>query len=177
MIEVPLFFDTTCLSHFARADRLDVLKDLLLGSSCWTTAAVRDELTIGAQRHARIGEALTADWINVAALDGLDALRVVLKWATRFPVGARNVGEVTVLAAAEVAHGIAITDDRAAATMARQHGAPVHGTLWVLARACREGRVTEVAVGNIIDALAAEGMRLPCTGRTFAKFARDFGLL
>jgi hypothetical protein len=29
---LPLVFDTTCLSRFARADRLDVLGDLLIGS-------------------------------------------------------------------------------------------------------------------------------------------------
>jgi hypothetical protein len=33
--------DAMCVSHFARADRLDVLRDLLVGKECWTTMALR----------------------------------------------------------------------------------------------------------------------------------------
>jgi hypothetical protein len=33
-ITAPLVLDTTCLNHFARADRLDVLRDLLVGKQC-----------------------------------------------------------------------------------------------------------------------------------------------
>ena len=32
--------DATCLSHFARAERLDVLRDLLVDKECWTTRVV-----------------------------------------------------------------------------------------------------------------------------------------
>jgi hypothetical protein len=28
--------DATCLSHFVRAERLDVFRDLLVGKECWT---------------------------------------------------------------------------------------------------------------------------------------------
>jgi hypothetical protein len=45
-----LVLDATCLSHFALADRLDVLRDLLVGRRCWTTEIVIAELT-GACHH------------------------------------------------------------------------------------------------------------------------------
>ena len=32
--------DAMCLSHFARAERLDVLRDLLVDKECWTTQVV-----------------------------------------------------------------------------------------------------------------------------------------
>jgi hypothetical protein len=35
-----LVFDTMCLSHFALAERLDVLRDLVVDSECWTTGVV-----------------------------------------------------------------------------------------------------------------------------------------
>jgi hypothetical protein len=54
MPRLPLFFDTMCLSHFARADRLDVLRDLLADWECWTTAVVRKELALGAETYPRI---------------------------------------------------------------------------------------------------------------------------
>jgi hypothetical protein len=35
--------DAMCLSHFARAERLDVLRDLLVDKECWTTQVVLEE--------------------------------------------------------------------------------------------------------------------------------------
>ncbi|MBN1172843.1 MAG: hypothetical protein JXA67_11765 [Micromonosporaceae bacterium] len=42
-----LVFDTTCLSHFARADRLDVLADLLAGGQSLVPDVVREEIRAG----------------------------------------------------------------------------------------------------------------------------------
>ena len=50
-IAAPLVLDATCLSHFARADRLDVLRDLLVGKECWTTEIVLAELNRCATGH------------------------------------------------------------------------------------------------------------------------------
>lgn len=49
-------------------------------------------------------------------------------------------GEASVLAAAEMRQGIAITDDRQATKVARSYGARVHGTIQLLAAACRTGK-------------------------------------
>jgi predicted nucleic acid-binding protein len=82
-----------------------------------------------------------------------------------------------VLAAAELRQGIALTDDRDATKVARRYGAEVHGTVWLLAAACRDAKLTTVAAGNIVDALRAEDARLPCTGSGFPAFAARHGLL
>lgn len=116
-----------CLSHFARADRLDVLRDLLVEWECWTTAIVRSELVIGAQTHPRIQQALAVDWLQVVSMDTLEDLGCFVKWARRLGSGARDLGEASVLAAAELRHGTAITDDRDATRVARRHRADVNG--------------------------------------------------
>jgi hypothetical protein len=46
-----LVLDTMCLAHFARADRLDVFRDILIDSECWTTGVVMEELRLGATDH------------------------------------------------------------------------------------------------------------------------------
>jgi predicted nucleic acid-binding protein len=140
----PLFFDTMCLSHFARADRLDVLRDLLIEREPWTTTVVRSELAVGARIHTRLGQTLTLDWMRVASLDTLEELGCFVKWANRLGSQEMDLGEASVLAAAELQHGIAITDDRDATNVARRYGADVHGTIWLLAAACREGKLTLV---------------------------------
>jgi predicted nucleic acid-binding protein len=172
-----LVFDTMCLSHFARADRLDVLRDLLVEHECWTTSVVRSELMAGATTHPAVREALALDWLQVAGLDALPELSCFVKWANRLGSGDRDLGEASVLATAELRGGTAITDDRDATVVARQYGADVHGTIWLLAAACRDGKLTLVAAGNVIDALRAEGARLPCTGGEFPQFAGRHGLL
>jgi hypothetical protein len=47
--------DAMCLSHFARADRLDVLRDLLVEKECWTTHVVLEEVR-GAEFPRYAGE-------------------------------------------------------------------------------------------------------------------------
>lgn len=89
----------------------------------------------------------------------------------------RNLGEASVFAAAEQCGGTVITDDRDAVRVGRAHGLDVHGTIWLLAAACRNGKLTEVSASNLIDTLRATNMRLPCTGAEFGVFVRDRGLL
>ncbi|MFY1702884.1 hypothetical protein ACN28G_14245 [Micromonospora sp. WMMA1923] len=72
---------------------------------------------------------------------------------------------------------MAITDDRNATQVARTHGARVHGTIWLLAGACRDGKQTPTAAGNLIEALRATGARLPCSGAGFPNYARRHNLL
>jgi len=172
-----LFFDTMCISNFARTDRLDVLHDLLIERECWTTTVVRSELAAGMATYPSIGRALALDWLRTASLDALDDLRCFVKWTDRLGSQDRGLGEASVLAAAELRGGTAITDDRDATRVARRYGAEVHGTIWLLALTCQEGKLTPVAAGNIIDALRGEGARLPCTGSEFPAFAARHGIL
>ncbi|KXK58347.1 hypothetical protein AWW66_30295 [Micromonospora rosaria] len=169
--------DTMVLSHFTLADRLDVLQDLLLDADCWTTQMVREELRVGSQTHRELVAACEADWLTTAELDTLDEVRCFTKWAARLGSGDRDLGEASVLAAAELRAGVAITDDRNATQVARTHGARVHGTIWLLAGACRDGKQTPTAAGNLIEALRATGARLPCSGAEFPNYARKHNLL
>lgn len=173
----PYFFDTMCLSHFARADRLDVLRELLLERDCWTTSVVQAELRRGAEFYPSLAGAVDLEWLRVAPLDTLEQLSSFVKWANRLGSQERDLGEASVFAAAELLGGIAITDDRDATKVARRHRAEVHGTVWLLAQACRSDKLTRIGAGSIVDALRETGARLPCTGTEFPSFAVEHGLL
>ncbi|MEV0807411.1 hypothetical protein [Micromonospora sp. NPDC050200] len=177
-VNEPLWvFDTTVLNHFARADRLDVLANMVIGRPCATTAVVLDELRSGAERHPALSSALELDWVQVIALDHSAEIRCFADWVRRIGAGARDMGEASVFAAAEIHGGVAITDDRDATRVGRAYGLSVHGTIWLLAGWCGTGKLTEPGAGAIIDALRQTGHRLPCTGMEFPAFARRYGLL
>jgi len=169
--------DAMCPSHFARAERLDVLRDLLLDKECWTTRVVLEEIRRGVIAYPALNDVLVADWFRVAQLDTLNEIGCFARWVNRLGSGERDLGEASVFAAAELRSATAITDDPAAVRVARTYGLDVHGTIWVLANACRDGKLTETAAGNLIDALRATGLRLPCTGAEFPAYARQYRLL
>ncbi|MEU6023573.1 hypothetical protein [Micromonospora sp. NPDC047134] len=175
--QTAFVLDTMILSHFTLADRLDVLQDLLIDADCWTTQVVMEELREGAADHPELLATCEVTWLDKAQLDTLPEIRCFATWAGRLGAEERNLGEASVLAAAEVRQGIAITDDRQATKVARTYGAKVHGTIWLLAAACRTGKQTETAAGNLIDALRATGARLPCSGAEFPVYARKHHLL
>jgi predicted nucleic acid-binding protein len=172
-----LVFDTTCLSHFARADRLDVLGYLLTGAESFVPYVVREEIREGTGEYPELAQILELEWLQVVALDTLDRLRRFTVWAKRVGAGVHDLGEASVLAVAEELDAVALVDERDATRIGRSHGVDVHGTIWLLARVCRDGKLTEVAASNLVDNLAATGMRLPCTGGTFVRYAAAKGLL
>ena len=169
--------DAMCLIHFGRADRLDVLRGLLVDKECWTTQVVIEELNQGAAGHPALPDVAISDWLKIARLDTLDEIRLFALWASRLGSGERDLGEASVFAAAELRSATAITDDQAAVRVARTYGLDVHGTIWLLAGTCRDGKLSESAAGNLVDALRATGLRLPCTGTEFPAYARQHGLL
>ena len=97
-----LVFNTTVLHHFALADRLDVLANMVAESSCATTSIVLDELRSGAVRHPMLTSALELDWMRVIALDGAAEIRCFAAWVRRAGAGARHMGEASVFAAAQI---------------------------------------------------------------------------
>lgn len=178
--QAAFVLDTPALHHFALAERLDVLRDLLLQDECWTTCVVTGELKERAVEFSLplLLHAVELEWVRVATLnDTMTELRLFLEWVDRIGKDDRNLGEASVLALAQLRGGVAITDDRDARHVARRHGIRVHGTIWLLARACRQQKMTEVAAGNVINQLRQTGHRLPCTGDEFPGYARQNGLL
>lgn len=173
----PLVLDATCLSHFARADRLDVLGDLLVGRRCWTTETVLAELTRGITAYPLLRNVSGQEWLLVARLDSLTEMRLYDSWLRRVGSTVRDQGEASVFAAAELHGATAISDDRRAVRVGRFYGLDVHGTVWLLAGACRAGKLTPAGAGSLIDMLRATGHRLPCTGVGFPSYAQQYGLL
>lgn len=172
-----LIFDTTCLGHFALADRLDVLHDLVLDHLGFTTHVVLEELRKGVDSYPLLAHALQLEWLEIIRLDSLQELACFVEWTKRLGAGERNLGESSVCASAEVRRAVAVIDDGDARRVAQRYNLEVHGTLWLLASACHSGKLTEVAAGNLVDALRATGMRLPATGPEFGDWARSNGLL
>jgi predicted nucleic acid-binding protein len=130
------------LSHFARADRFDVLRDLLVGKECWTTRVVLEEVRRGVAAHPALDDVLAADWLKIAQLDTVNEITHFALWAGRIGSGERDLGEASVFAVAELRSGTAITDDQEAVRVARNFGLDVHGTIWLLAAACRDGKLS-----------------------------------
>ncbi|MFD9705359.1 hypothetical protein [Lentzea sp. NPDC059081] len=173
----PLVLDTMCLSHFALIERLDVLGDLLSSRACWTTAIVKEEINRGTENYPLLRNALDLPWLQVKALDEIREILLFAKWSRAIGTTDRDHGEASVFAASELLDGIALTDDRQATKVARVNGLEVHGTIWLLAQLCRDGKLSEAATGNLIDMLRGSDMRLPCTGAGFGAYARSAGLL
>jgi predicted nucleic acid-binding protein len=172
-----LVLDAMLLIHFGRAERLDVLRNLLVDKECWTTQVVLEEVRQGAAAYPQLPDVDAGEWLGVAQLDTFEEIALFAAWARRIGSGERDRGEASVFAVAELRSATAITDDQEAVRVARTYGLDVHGTIWLLSGACRDGKLSEPAAGNLLDALRATGLRLPCTGAEFPSFARRYGLL
>ena len=170
-----LVFDTTCLSHFAIADRVDVLGDLVKGLPCHSTTVVLEEVRRGAARHEQLRAIFEQEWITVQRIDAsIDRLATFVRWTERIGSGNdRDLGEASVLAVAAELGATAVVDDLAAKKVALHHYPKVHGTLWLLAEAWKIGKATEVQVCNLVNSLIDSGMRLPCTGNDFSDFVKE----
>ena len=124
-----LVLDAMCLNHFARVDRLDVLRELLVGDQCCTTYVVLDELRRGVPTHPALHTALDLEWVSPIQLDSVSDLECFASWVARIGAGDRDLGEASVFAVADLRHGIAIIDDQSATCVARACGLEVHGTV------------------------------------------------
>lgn len=173
----PYVFDSSALHHFAVADRLDVLGSLVRGHTAVTTRAVRDEIERSAVQDPRLLRLAGADWLETRPVDGLDDLVPLSRWVERIGAGKFHRGEATVLSYAEVHGAVAIIDDKRAAQLGRRFRVEVHGSLWVIAEACRSGTTSLSSVTGLIDTLRATGARYPCDGAGFEGWARENGLL
>lgn len=172
-----LVWDASALHHAARADRLDVLRDLACSERQrpWRhvmTAAVRDELSSHGFDSADLG------WLDVVHVDGITELQCLVTWMQR--VGAtdhRNRGEATVFAWADAHGGIVVVDDRSARRAAQRHGLEAHGTLWIMAKGVEHGHATIDSPSSLADTLLKHGARYPFEIGGFRRWASCQGLL
>lgn len=170
-----IVFDTTCLSHFAIADRIDVLGDFVSGMQCHSTSVVLEEIRRGITAHPELERIHEQEWITFQRIDDdLERLSRFVRWTTLLGAGnGRNLGEASVLALATELDATALVDDLGAKRVSMRHYGRVHGTLWLLAEVWRLGGATEVQLCNLVDLLANSGMRLPCKGNEFPSFVKD----
>lgn len=130
-----LVFDNSPLSHFARARELGALEAITAVHDRVVTQAVLDEIARGSVEHPELAQVSRLDWPRVVRVDGLPELQAFAEYASRLGSGARDIGEASTLAWAEVHGATAILDERAGTRQARERGVDVHGTLWLIARA------------------------------------------
>lgn len=172
-----LVFDTSPLSHFARAGRLAVLDRLTANYRRVTPRAVLDEVRGGELTHPPLADIRNVDWLEVVACDGLPELRAFAHYAQILGSGERDVGEASVLAWAEVNAGIAVIDERAGTHAASMRGVVVHGTLWLITNGVSASELSLPDAERLVDQLRDTDARLPCTGATLFQWAKEHGLL
>jgi predicted nucleic acid-binding protein len=173
-----LVFDTSVLSAFARARRLELLDLLTAGHRRVTTRAVIDELERGCPDHPELRDALAAPWIEEVPVETPGELRFFAEYSRRLVAGERNIGEASVLAWAEAHQAIAIVDDQAAVQCGRERGVEVRRTLALVARGVKRGVMEAAGACKLVDELVQTGgARFPCSGEGFVGYARREGLL
>jgi predicted nucleic acid-binding protein len=172
-----LVFNTSPLSHFARAGRLAVLDRLTAAYRRVVPQAVLDELRAGEPVHPPLADVRNAGWLEIVACDGLPELRAFAHYVRVLGAGERDIGEASVLAWAEVNSGIAVIDERAGTQAAQARGVAVHGTLWLIANGLNAGELLLPEAERLVDQLRSTDARLPCSGVEFFEWAKSQGLL
>jgi predicted nucleic acid-binding protein len=170
-------FDTSALYHAALAERLDVLGDLTGTAECVTTRTVLDELRQAGRTDRRLLDVQRQGWLTEVRFDGLAETRHLVEWMRRLEIDTRDYGELTVIAYAQMHGAVVIVDDKKARRLAKREGLRAHGSLWLIAAACRAGRLSDAGARSLVDALVGTGARLPCAGAEFRDWAADCGLL
>jgi predicted nucleic acid-binding protein len=173
----PLVFDSSPLTHFARAGRLAVLDQLTSRYRRVVPRAVLDEIRAGESQYPPLADVRNADWLELVACDGLAELQALARYFQVLGSGQRDIGEASVLAWAEVNDGVAVVDERAATRAGQQRGVIIHGTLWLIANGVKTGVLPLMDAERLVDQLRAAEAWLPCTGAEFLSWAKDRGLL
>ncbi|GAB3169466.1 hypothetical protein GCM10027059_34410 [Myceligenerans halotolerans] len=167
-----LVIDNTCLSGFATAGIMHALKDLTVGFRVGTTEMVRNEFAAGPSALSEIA------WVELLPEQGMEELVALAAYVQAIGPGTHDQGEATVFASAQVRQAIAITDDAQATRIARRmRTVKVHGSLWLLIRAYKDGKIDSRRAAEILDLLRASGSRYPCDGATLLSWARQHNLL
>lgn len=106
--QLRLVFDTSPLSHFARAGQLDVLEAIVEGDDSFVTATVLGEIDIGLAVHHELKAVRRAPWLTPVRIEGLAELTVFAEYVRTLGSGPRNIGEAETLAWAETHDAVAV---------------------------------------------------------------------
>lgn len=174
---IVLVVDNTCLSHFARADRLDLLEQITKGYDRRTTEEVMIEIGAGIAEHPALGRLVRVPWLSIVELDLREIIRAAQFKAELGGDPTRDLGECSVLAVAATSEGVAVIDDHDAVAAGRRHGVTVIGTLAVITGALDRRLIERTAAETLVDDLAATDMRLPVDGSGFVPWCYANDLL
>jgi predicted nucleic acid-binding protein len=172
-----LVFDTTCLSHFARADHLDLLDTITAGYERLVTNEVMTEIYDGIATYPALGHVIGVQWLSIVELDIFEVVAAVGYKADLGGDPRRDLGECATLAVARSRSGTAVIDDRDAATVGRAHEISVSGTISLIAGAVKRGVIDNLTASGLVDDLVATDMRLPVDGQSFLPWCVQHGLL
>ncbi|MBK9036099.1 MAG: hypothetical protein IPL61_33465 [Myxococcales bacterium] len=173
-----LGFDSSVLSPFARARRLDALERLTDGHRRVVTRAVLGELDRGRADCPALAQVPALPWLEIVAVDTLDELVAFSDFVRALGSSDRNIGEASLLAWAQVASGVAIIDDNAAVSVARSREVTVRRSLGLVADGLNRKQLGGGEARVLVDELiAAGGARYPCDGGGFEAWAERNGLL
>lgn len=170
-------FDTTALSHFARAGRLDVLEHITSGLDRVIPNEVAAEIQRGVDSHPALSSVFTTDWLTIVELDFPEVVHVATFKAELGGSPLEHLGECAVLALVRKLDGIGIVDDWAAQETATRNGLAVRNTLTLICSAYKAGVLQREAAERLVDELAATDMRLPVDGAGLFAWAYEEGLL
>lgn len=177
---LPVAIDSSVLSPFARADKLDVLQQLTAERRRVVHHAVLEEIDAGVAEYRRLADVRRCSWLEPVSTDNVDELRIAMQYLTDLGTDGdgRNVGEATTLAWAEVHGAVALVDDALAVAFGRKRGCTVVRTLRLITHALAEKTLAEADASQLVDALVREGgARFPCDGASYLTWAENQGLL
>lgn len=154
--------DSSVLSFFALAGRLDVLEGFCGGRATWTVV-VQDELLRGLRSEPSLGDAAAAPWLGdpqpVFYLAEVEELRLRLGGR---PSDLRHLGEATCIALAERIGAGILADDRDAKRLAESLGMATATSLSVLKWAVSRKHLSAQDASDLVAALIERhSRRLP----------------
>jgi len=165
-------FDSSPLSAFARAGRLDLLAGRYADRAMWTVE-VRAEIARGSKAYPPLRGVLAARWLGdpVRLTDPADLQEIQrIRWALggKSSRPRQHLGEASTIVLARREDAVAVLDDRDARRLARALGLHFIGTLGIIRAITREGLLDANEAWAIVQTMRAQGFRMPpCVKRNW----------
>lgn len=154
--------NTTVISNFASAGRLEVLHQLLTEVFISTDVygELQDGLAAGIDYYTGIEDHMTPfspeGWLHLTSLQSDDELRLF----NRLPSGLHR-GEASCLAIAASRSWVFVTDDFQARKAAHTLGNPISGTIGLLIQAVKQRLISTIDADSLPLQMIANGYRSP----------------
>jgi predicted nucleic acid-binding protein len=155
-----------------------VLEGITVGFRRIVPVQVVQEIIRGVALHPTLAAVVSLPWIEIIELTDVEDVVAFARYKGELGGDAEhNNGEAAVLAWASRHGGTVLIDERAGTRAARRDHIEVHGTLWFVANALRDGKLADRDAVRIVDQLSDTDMALPTDGAGFLDWARNEGLL